>query len=349
MMNTFSPSKIAQNSTGFDLSAIIRIPGAPVGEPYCSLIREFLLSLYQGGYAKQTIRSYGWHLNRLADWLQTKGIEEPQQIERKVLREWGCILRTQYQPQTQKLAITAAKVFNKWLVTEEICEDDYTQVLQTPGIKTTPQRTLTLLEITKMLDVCNVAKPKGIRDVAIITLLLETGLRASELCNLTLDDVSMTGRKLNILSKGGDQEPGYFSFLCSEYLEGWLEIRSSLTKMGRSNHFFFVSIGGLTPSEKLTASGLRRILRILGERAGVEGVSPHAFRRSFATLRIKLGQSTRSVQLLGRWKDLKVFERYTQALLCDDDFGRACAGEFTPLRKIRPRHAEWEPESLAKQ
>jgi site-specific recombinase XerD len=153
-----------------------------------------------------------------------------------------------------------------------------------------------------------------------------------------MSDVNMDNRKLNILSKGGDQEPGYFSVLCSEYLVTWLAFRSSLTIQSKTNQSFFLSVGGGTPRAKLTPGGLRRILRVHGDKNGVEKVSPHAFRRSFATLRIKLGQSTRSVQVLGRWKDLKVFERYTQALLNDDDFGRESAGEFTPLRKVKTTH-----------
>jgi integrase len=65
---------------------------------------------------------------------------------------------------------------------------------------------------------------------------------------------------------------------------------------------------------------------------GVENVHPHAFRRSFATLRIKNGQSTRGVQRLGRWKNLATFERYTQVLMIDDDFARDEAANYSLRR-----------------
>lgn len=123
----------------------------------------------------------------------------------------------------------------------------------------------------------------------------------------------------------------FFSHQTALYLKEWLKVR---TGMNTSHDFLFVGIGGLTPGQPLTPRGLRIILKNLGKKAGIEQVHPHAFRRSFATLRIKQGQSTRSVQRLGRWKNLATFERYTQALLKDDEFARKEAEHFTPLKNI---------------
>jgi integrase len=98
--------------------------------------------------------------------------------------------------------------------------------------------------------------------------------------------------------------------------------------------YLFVSLGGNTPQEKINTRGLRIILKRLGEKADVPNVHPHAFRRSFAAMRIKDGWSTREVQQLGRWKNLATFERYTQALLMDDDFARNEAAHLSPLKGV---------------
>lgn len=70
------------DTAGFGLNAIVRIQAMPVREPYASLIQD----LYQSGYAIHTIRSYGWHLHRLATWLQEERVKEPKQIEHKIMK-----------------------------------------------------------------------------------------------------------------------------------------------------------------------------------------------------------------------------------------------------------------------
>ena len=76
----------------------------------------------------------------------------------------------------------------------------------------------------------------------------------------------------------------------------------------------FVSLGGNTPGCPLTTRGLRMNLKRLGERAGLRGVTTHAFRRGFACIATLAGAPTRTVQLAGRWSDIRMVERYTQDL-----------------------------------
>lgn len=183
-----------------------------------------------------------------------------------------------------------------------------------------------------MLAACKGDHPHEVRDRAMIVLLVDTGLRAMELCGIQLSNVSLHAHKISIIGTGGEKEEVFFSHQTALYLKEWWKVRAS---MNVHHDYLFVGIGGLTPGQPLTPRGLRIILKKLGKKAGTEQVHhPHAFRRSFATLRIKQGQSTRSVQRLGRWKNLATFERYTQALLKDDEFARNEAEHFTPLKNI---------------
>jgi site-specific recombinase XerD len=143
-----------------------------------------------------------------------------------------------------------------------------------------------------------------------------------------MTDIDFQNKKIAVIGKGGKQEFVYFSKKCQEALDEWLVIREKISKCDS----LFVSMGGFTPGEPLTTRGLRSILKKIGEKSGVENVHPHAFRRSFATLRIKRkGQSTRGVQRLGRWRNLETFERYTQALMVDDEFAMDEANNYSLL------------------
>jgi integrase len=110
--------------------------------------------------------------------------------------------------------------------------------------------------------------------------------------------------------KGGREAFGYFGASTGRRLRSWLEVRVAAVGVGT----VFVSVGGNTPGRPLTTRGLRSALRRLGDRAGVADVSAHAFRRSFACIMTEAGAPGRVVQLAGRWSNLQMVERYTQAM-----------------------------------
>lgn len=307
------------------------IPGPVPSEPYRTLIRYFMSNLFQNGTAVSTIVSYGWQLHKLGIWLTERGISDPAQVSPTIILEWGEFLRLKYAAQTHKQAVVAARSFFRFLADIHVCPnnvaEDVRKFLATPKTKVTLQRTLTQSEVDALFSVCQ-SDQHDIRNLAIMALLLDTGLRASELCAISLQDIDYKNRRIQVVGKGGNQEFVYYSRKCQEVLEKWLDIRRS---MSAPCDKLFVSLGGISRGEPLTPRGLRIIMKRLGEHAGVKGVHPHAFRRTFATLRIKKGQSTRGVQRLGRWRNLATFERYTHALLTDDEFAKNEANSYSPL------------------
>lgn len=310
-------------------SALPFIPGQRPGEPYNGLIENLLLIMYQAQYSQATITSYGWHLYQMCIWCEQNGINTPADINEKHMLFWGGTLRGKYRPQTQKLAITAAMLFFRNLIETGFVKENPTLILRRPAIHASPQRTLTMSEVQAILNVCQESTTKGKRDRAIISILVDAGLRASELCSLKVRNVYLNDRKILVHSKGGTDQLAFFGFESRDVLAEWLAVRQKFPHQVDS---VFISIGGLKPGTALTARGLRKILLKLGNEAGIPNVHPHAFRRTFATLRIKAGQSTRSVQLLGRWSDLKTFERYTLSLDVDEDFMRRGADRYSPFK-----------------
>ena len=75
---------------------------------------------------------------------------------------------------------------------------------------------------------------------------------------------------------------------------------------------------GLHTGKRLTGSGLRKMFQRLATRAGLPALSPHDLRRTFCCLMLQGKASTRLVQIAGRWKDIAMVERYSQALRPED-------------------------------
>jgi site-specific recombinase XerD len=283
------------------------------------LIGDYLTALRQEGKSAWTIRQYGWHLRRMADWLLERSIADPNMVTRRMLRRWGAEIQDCWQPATVKQATVAARSFFTWLAEEGIITKNPAQALKVPRVPMRMQRTLSAAEIQRLLEATSGDDAKAVRDRAMIALLADSGLRAGELCRLLLQDVNLVYHCVTIIGKGNKQAKAYFGIRVGEYLQAWMEIRPvwleerELIDPGT----FFFSLGGIKLGTPLTTSGLRAILRRCGQEAGVEGVSPHAFRRAFATLAIVNGAPTRVVQVFGRWGDVQMVERYTQALHSD--------------------------------
>ena len=169
---------------------------------------------------------------------------------------------------------------------------------------------MTLAEVQKLLKACDLTTVKGLRDSALISLLVDTGLRAREICSVRVDDVHLDAQFLVTEIKGGNRVTVPFGQTASARLRAWLEVRPATNGV----ETVFVSVGGNTPGHPLTTRGLRMNLKRLGEKVGLKGVTTHAFRRGFACIAIEAGAPTRAVQLAGRWGDIRMVEQYTQAL-----------------------------------
>jgi site-specific recombinase XerC len=172
-----------------------------------------------------------------------------------------------------------------------------------------PQRTLMPQKALELLMSFDASNPKGARDLALAALLLDTGLRASEICRLQLADCDLEQKLLTVLVKGGKWEFAVFSDRTAEWISAWVAVRIANPGVGA----LFVNIKQGT---QLTRDGLKCLMRDWGAAIGI-ALSPHDFRRSYATIASIFGGPTRLVQIGGRWHDIAMVERYTRALQLD--------------------------------
>ena len=194
-----------------------------------------------------------------------------------------------------------------------------------------PQRTLTAEDVARLLNVIDTNTLSGKRNLALVCLLLDTGLRASEVCRLSLQYLDVQQRTFQVLAKGGQWRIGVFSQATQEALQAWLQVRGEVAAEGIKN--VFVAVGGLKPGRPLTRVGLRVILLKLGQKAGIK-VTTHDFRRTFATLSLRAGAPSRLVQVAGGWNSLEMVERYSRAIV-PQDFQRYFPTEYVLKQKSK--------------
>ena len=152
------------------------------------------------------------------------------------------------------------------------------------------KETYTDENIEKMRDKC-----KNIRNLAMIELLISTGIRVGELVNLNINDFNFEERSCIVFGKGKKQREVYYDARTKIHLLQYIKTRKD------DNEALFVSMN--KPHQRLSISGIELIIRKLGIEIKINRAYPHKFRRTLATMAIDKGMPIEQVQqLLGHVK-----------------------------------------------
>lgn len=189
-----------------------------------------------------------------------------------------------------------------------------------PPDRTPPQRAITADQAERLMESCDTGAMRGRRDLAIITLLLDTGLRAAELCRLSLAFLDLAERRLSVVIKGGQLGYGVFSEYTAACLASWLAVRPSCD----TDHVFI----NLKRRAPLTRRGLNEILAVVGRQAGIPAISAHDFRRGGATIATLAGCPMHTLMLAWRWKDERTARRYLRSITPE------AVAPYSPVRRI---------------
>jgi site-specific recombinase XerD len=303
------------------------------------MIDNFLIAGRAQGWSAATVKQYAKHLQYWQAWL-TGADPTPDN-----LIAWLAAIRGRWSPATVRSAVIAVRSYLRFTG-----RADLAQAIKPPQPPPRVQRTISASEVGRLLEAADARVVTGVspaqadavalRNAAIVAVLYDCWLRASELCSLTLDAVSVEARRLIVAGKGNREELVAYSAETALRLHEWLTVRPTVANRGV--RALFVAVGGSTPGQPLTVQGLRAILNSLGRRAGVDNVTPHSFRRGGATQAIRNGASTRWVQAHGRWAKLEFVELYTRALDPGDLIERySPVAHLTRKRAPVPVH-RWE-------
>lgn len=130
----------------------------------------------------------------------------------------------------------------------------------------------------------------NIRDLAILELLISTGMRVGELVKLDSNDVNFYERECIVFGKGESERVVYFDARCKLHLLQYISTRND------DNPALFVSFK--RPYRRLGINGVELRLKKLGEKSNISNVHPHKFRRTLATNAIDKGMPIEQVQKL---------------------------------------------------
>lgn len=205
--------------------------------------------------------------------------------------------------------LAAIKAFYRFMTAEGYMDSNPAEVVEagTKGIKL--PRVLSEDEVVRLLNQPDITTAEGFRDRTMLEVLYATGMRVSELINLTLERVDLNMKYIIAFGKGSKERIVPLGSVAAEFLQHYLEkVRPKLTHAGRNTNIVFLAFGG----HELTRQRFWQIIRAYGRKANInKALTPHILRHSFATHLLDNGADLRSVQELLGHSDISTTQIYT--------------------------------------
>lgn len=205
--------------------------------------------------------------------------------------------------------LAAIKAFYRFMTAEGYMDANPAEVVEagTKGIKL--PRVLSEDEVVRLLNQPNITTAEGFRDRTMLEVLYATGMRVSELINLTLERVDLNMKYIIAFGKGSKERIVPLGSVAAEFLQQYLEkVRPKLTHEDRNTNIVFLAFGG----HELTRQRFWQIIRAYGRKANInKALTPHILRHSFATHLLDNGADLRSVQELLGHSDISTTQIYT--------------------------------------
>ena len=257
-----------------------------------------------------TIDNYERDVNALVSFIENNNIEvTPLNIEKKSVEEFLYQEAKKKTATTQARRLSGLKSFFNYLIFESYRENNPADLFEAPKLGRKLPEVLTVKEIEQLLEQIDLSHPQGHRNRAIIETLYGSGLRVSELVELTLSNVFFKENIIRVFGKGGKHRLVPMGAYAKKYLEIYIDEIRALQKIdSKSEDVVFLNRNG----KKLTRMMIFTIIKALLPKANIKkNISPHSFRHSFTTHLLENGADLRTIQTLLGHESITTTEIYT--------------------------------------
>jgi site-specific recombinase XerD len=309
----------------------------------CEAIKGYLLDGQVRGLTPKTLEWYRQKLQHFAMVLeQEQGITQLEQITPVYLRAFVLHMQqtktdrnksakpTEEEPTISPLTIKGyvqvIKGFFAWCVAEEVVSSNPAQRLKLPKVPDYLITTFTPEQLQDMLAVCDTHTRLGFRDYTIMLLLLDTGIRVSELCGLAIEWVHED--YIKVFGKGRKEREVGISPEVRKLL--WKYLAKYRRPASPEIREVFLNKRG----QPLTPSGIEQLLHEIKVQAGIEGVrvSAHTFRHTFARMFLERGGEVYKLSRLMGHTDVKTTENYLKDFTSRE--ARQQQARFSPVESL---------------
>jgi len=262
------------------------------------------------GLSQHTVENYRMDVVALMDFMKLKGIaENPKNCSKETVQLFIYEESKFQSPHTQSRRISGLKSFFNFLIFEGYRKTAPTDLLENPKLGRKLPETLNVSEIEAIIAAIDLGNAFGHRNRAIVETLYGSGLRVSELVELSLSNVFFKEDLIRVTGKGDKQRLVPLGNYSKKYIKIYIEeIRSQMKVAKEDSDILFLNRNG----KKLTRAMIFTIVKKQAQKAGIDkSISPHTFRHSFATHLLENGADLRTIQLMMGHESITTTEVYT--------------------------------------
>lgn len=274
------------------------------------LLEGFLEYLcVEKGLTANTLVAYRRDLEKFFLYCKNKEVTNPQSIDRNFLAVYIYVLkRRQDSPATIARQIASLKGYFKFLCLENLIESDPTVNLESPKLEKKLPKVLSMAEVDKLLKTPSGYEPLQLRDKSMLELIYATGLRVSELINLTVKQVNIDLAYVRCMGKGNKERIIPMGSFAAKSIMTYLEKGRPYIIKNPYEDILFLNHHG----QRMTRQGFWKIIKKHARTTGIsKEITPHTLRHSFATHLLINGADLRSVQELLGHADISTTQIYT--------------------------------------
>ena len=257
--------------------------------------------------SENTVNAYMKDLEHFRDFIVSRSIDRLSDVSNSDIVAYLMELKKQGRSKsTVNRRLTSIRTFYKYLLREGKVRENPAEDIKSPRIEKKDIEFLSIDEVNRLMTLPD-ESTKGIRDRAILELMYATGIRASELIDMKLDDLNM---RMGFVKCTGEHSKARIIPIgrpARHALEDYVyDARPVLLKKS-TNEKLFVNYAG----ESMTRQGLWKILKEYGEEAGLKiRLTPQVLRNSFAVHMLQNGADIKSIQQLMGHEDIAATQAY---------------------------------------
>lgn len=257
---------------------------------------EFLLNCKLERYSEHTIRNYKYKIGKFC-----RAVKKPlNQINSNDLKLYFAVATKNSKISTRNELVMKFRTFFTWLVDEGYIKDNPMRKIKLIKNDVEKKKPINDEDLERLRDAC-----EDIREKLIVEMLLSSGVRVGGLVNIKLKDIDLVNKKAYAWSKNRTENRIYFNaktkLLIEEYIKNY--------RKGDSEYLF---VSKTKPFKQLSVRSMEITIKKIKEKAGLSSldITPHTYRRTFATNCIKRGIPLETVRELLNHKSIATTERY---------------------------------------
>jgi integrase/recombinase XerD len=259
------------------------------------------------GLARNTIEAYASDLARFGSFLEERertaqGVR-PEDITELLVRMADAGLSSR----SQARLLSVLRGLFRFALREHLLPSDPTARVDLPKLSRRLPTMLSEEEVESLLAAPRPEERNGLRDAAMLHTLYATGLRASELCALRVEDINFEAGYLLVTGKGGKRRVVPVAHETLRLIERYMEAARPRVTSSPTGPLFVAR-----RNKGMTRQGLWKMLRRMALKAGIRSrITPHVLRHSFATHLLEHGANLRAVQAMLGHADIATTQIYT--------------------------------------